>query len=141
MGESANVRMARAAMQAMSDFDFDSVERMVTDDIVVVQPFPAMGMPETMRGRENFLGGVRFVPTMFKEFKLTISQVYDCPADDIVAFEQTSRGIFNIDGSEYRNRYMMIFGFRDGKISLWKEYYDSRIMTEKMTPIIAKMAA
>lgn len=141
MMESENVRLVRALGQAVSDYDFDKVEAMVADDIVVEQPFPAMGMPERMQGREQFLGGLRFVPTMFKEFKLTITQVYDCPDDNIVAFEQTSRGIFNVDGSEYRNRYMMIFGFRGGKVYLWKECYDSRIMTEKMTPIMAKMSA
>jgi ketosteroid isomerase-like protein len=80
------------------------------------------------------------VPTIFKEFKLTIDRIYDCPDDDVVAFEQTSRGVFAIDDSEYANRYMMIFGFRDGKICSWTEYYDSRIMTEKMGPILAKMA-
>lgn len=139
--ETANVRRVRCAMQAVSDFDFDAVEAMVTDDIVVVQPFPAMGMPERMEGREQFIGGLRFVPTMFREFKLTISDIYDCPEENVVAFEQTSHGIFNLDGSEYRNRYMMIFGFRDGQICLWKEYYDSRVMTEKMTPIMSRLSA
>lgn len=139
MTESANVRLARAAMQAMSDYDFDAVERMVAEDVVVRQPFAAMGMPQVMRGRAKFMDGVRFVPSMFKEFKLTIRNIYDCPDQNAVAFEQTSRGIFNIDGSEYRNSYMMIFEFHDGKITSWTEYYDSRIMTEIMTPIMAKM--
>ena len=141
MSESANVGLVRAAMKAVSDYEFDAVEAMVADDIVIQVPFAALGMPERIEGRAQFVGGLRFIPNMFKEFKLTIGEVYDCPEDDIVAFEQTSRGTFAVDGSEYANRYMMLFGFRDGKIRLWKEYYNSQVMTEKMAPILAKMQA
>jgi ketosteroid isomerase-like protein len=140
MIESTNVRTTRALIGAMNDGDFEAVNSMVTEDIVVLQPFAAMGMPERMEGRDAFMAGVSFVPHMFRLFKLTISEVYDCPDDDVVVFEQTSHGVFHVDGSEFGNRYIMKFAFRAGKVCLWQEVYDSRIMTEKITPIMAKMA-
>jgi len=139
MSESQNVQVVRQVIRAVSDFDFDTVEQLVSEDIVVEQPFATLGMAEKMKGRDAFIAGLRFVPTMFHEFKLNITAVYDCPDENTVVFEQTSAGIFNVDGSSYANRYIMIFGFCDGKISIWKEGYDARIMYERMTPVMVAM--
>jgi ketosteroid isomerase-like protein len=140
MQESRNVQITRQVIQAVNDYRFDAILDLATDDIVVLQPFAAVGQPERYRGREAFVNGLRFIPTLFRSFKLEISAVYDCPEDNAVAFEQSSRGIFNVDGSEYTNLYMMIFRFRCGKVSEWVEHYDPRRMTEALTPILAKMS-
>ena len=139
MQESQNVRSTRDVIQAVNDYRFDAILDLATDDIIVRQPFAAAGQPERYQGREAFVNGLRFIPTMFESFNLDITAVYDCPSANAVAFEQTSRGVFRANGSEYRNLYMMIFKFRDGKLAEWIEHYDPRLMIEALTPILAKM--
>lgn len=140
MQESLNVRITRRAIQAVTDYEFDLIPGLAVADIIVRQPFAAMGQPELYQGRDAFVNGLRFIPNLFRSFELSIGAVFDCPAEDTVVFEQTSKGVFKVDGSEYRNSYLMIFKFRDGKIAEWIEHYDPRLMTEAMTPILAKMS-
>ncbi|MEL7028238.1 MAG: nuclear transport factor 2 family protein, partial [Pseudomonadota bacterium] len=129
MSESKNAGVARRIIRAVSEFDFDTVHALTCQDIVVEQPFPALGQPERYEGAEAFVSGLRLVPTVFSSFELTIGELFDCPEDEVVIFEQTSRGVFNLNGEIYENRYVMIFKFRDGKVAVWREYYNPETMT------------
>ena len=137
--ESNNATLTRKIVQAISDYQFDAVLDYVTDDLIVEQPYAALGQPERYQGRDDFVAGLKFIPGMFKEFKLTIKELYDCPSQDVIIFEQDSRGILNLDGSVYQNHYVMLYKFRDGKVALWREYYNPEIMTRDLGPVIAKM--
>ena len=41
-------------------------------------------------------------------------------------------GVFAGNGATYQNRYIMVFGFRDGQIVLWREFYNPEIMNAGM---------
>ena len=77
---------------------------------------------------------------MFTSFKFEIANLYDIPDRDTVIFEMDSEGVFAINGAPYANRYIMIFGFREGKLSLWREYYNPHLLVEQMEPVMALMA-
>lgn len=130
--ESRNVQVTRQVIGLVSDYRFDEIEEHIHDDIVMEAPYQAFHQGPMKRGREGFMAGFRFVPNVFKSFKLNIHEIYDCPDQDVVVFEQTSFGIFAANGSSYQNRYIMVFQFRDGKIVLWREYFNPEIMNANM---------
>ena len=53
---------------------------------------------------------------------------------DKLIVEFTSDGKITTTGKHYANRYIAVYGFRDGKIAWWKEYLNPKIMDAAMTP-------
>lgn len=49
--------------------------------------------------------------------------------DDRVAVEASSCGM-HVSGREYRNQYHFLARLRDGKITAWKEYCDTEVITD-----------
>ena len=134
--ESHNVRTVREIVRAVSDYDFDTVARLLHEDLVIECPFPAFFQGPIRRGGAQVAAGFAFIPQVFKFFRLSITEVYDCPEQDVVVFEQTSEGEFH-SGAPYANRYVMILGFRDGKVVLWRECFDPIVMNRCMAPLLA----
>jgi len=54
-------------------------------------------------------------------------------ATSIGLFEQTSEGEF-LSGAPYANRYVMILGFRDGKVVRFQEVYDTLGFARALVP-------
>lgn len=134
--ESRNVRTVREIARAVSDYDFEVIAQHLHDDLVIECPFPAFFQGPLRRGGSQVAAGFGFIPQIFKSFRLTITEVYDCPEQDVVVFEQTSEGVL-VTGAPYANRYVMIFGFRDGKVVLWRECFNPVVMNESMAPLLA----
>lgn len=134
--ESPNVRTVRELMRAVSEFDFDAIPAHLHDELVIDIPFQGFFQGPIKRGGAQIAAGFRFIPQVFRTFRLTITEIYDCPAQDVVVFEQRSEGEF-VTGAPYSNRYVMVFGFRDGKVVLWRECFDPVRMNAAMTPLLA----
>lgn len=130
--ESENVRITRLLMQLTSDGRYDELADHVHDEIVLDCPFPAFFQGPPRVGIEKYREGVKFIPYIFTSFKLHIHEIYDCPDQDAVVFEQTSSGILAANNQPYSNRYLMIFKFRDGKVVLWREFFNPELMTRQM---------
>ena len=133
--ESENVRTVREIARAVSAYEFDAVAKHLHEELVIECPFPAFFQGPLRRGGAQVAAGFAFIPQIFKSFKLNITEIYDCPGQDVVVFEQTSDAEF-LSGAPYANRYVMIFGFRDGKVALWRECFDPIVMNRCMTPLL-----
>ncbi|MXY27837.1 nuclear transport factor 2 family protein [Candidatus Poribacteria bacterium] len=127
-----NADVTRRVIELVSAFRFDELEQHIHEDIVMEAPYQAFHAGPMRRGRARFMEGMSFVPNVFDKFKLSIHELYDCPEQDVVVFEQTSMGVFAGNGATYQNRYIMVFGFRDGQIVLWREFYNPEIMNAGM---------
>lgn len=136
-------RLATAVeiLRAISSFEFQKAHDLVTEDVIVEQGYPALGQPEQYQGREAFIAGLNFVPSIFEEFQLSIIEAYDVPEKDMLIFEQRSRGIVKTTQEVYDNLYVMMFKFRDGKVYHWREYYNPEIMTTGLGPAVAALQA
>ena len=128
----SNADVTRKVIDLVSAFEFDEIAQYIHEDIVMEAPYQAFHNGPMRRGGDLFMEGMRFVPNVFKKFKLNIHELYDCPEQDVVVFEQTSMGIFVANGGTYQNRYIMVFGFRDGKIVLWREFFNPEIMNASL---------
>jgi len=127
-----SAEIARRVIELVSSFQFDEIEQYIHEDIVVEAPYQAFHNGPMRRGKTAFMEGMRFVPNVFKAFSLKIHELYDCPEQEAVVFEQTSMGVFAANGGTYQNRYIMVFKFRDGKIHLWREFFNPEIMNAGM---------
>ena len=127
-----NAETTRHVIGLVTEFRFDDIEEFIHDDIVVDCPYQAFHAGPLKRGRDNFMVGMRSVGDVFKSFQLNIHELYDCPGQDTVVFEQTSMGVFATNGGTYQNRYIMVFKFKDGKIHLWREFFNPEIMNRGM---------
>jgi hypothetical protein len=58
-----------------------------------------------------------------KEFHLTPTEIYDCPATATVVFEMVSRGVL-ANGKPYGGEYCMMYTFRDGQLWHWREGFN-----------------
>ncbi|MEM6583945.1 MAG: nuclear transport factor 2 family protein [Pseudomonadota bacterium] len=124
--------ITRKVIAHVCAYQFDELSQYIHDDIVMEAPFQAFHNGPMKRGKDRFMQGMQFVPNVFKTFSLNIHELYDCPEQDVVVFEQTSMGVFVANGDTYQNRYIMVFGFRDGKIILWREFFNPEIMNAGM---------
>ena len=130
--ESHNVRVTREVMRLVSESRFDEAAAHLHDDVILDCPFQAFHTGPIRRGKALVGGGLKFVPMVFSRFVLTIDEIYDCPATDTVVFELHSEGTFVAGGGAYANRYIMVFGFRDGKVVLWREGFNPETMNRGM---------
>lgn len=130
---SANRATTEKVIGLVSAFAWDELAAHIHEDIVMEAPYQAFHNGPMKRGKAVFMAGMQFVPTVFSRFELTIQRIYDCPDQDSVVFEMASDGTFAADPERsYANRYLMVFGFRDGQVVLWREIFNPAIMNDKM---------
>lgn len=135
--ESHNVQVVRALTRAVSEKRFEEVRQYLHDECVVDVPYQAFFQGPMRRGGQGVAAGFAFIPQVFSEFVLTLTEIYDCPRQNSVVFEQVSSGVLAATGGAFANRYLMILGFRDGKVVLWREYFNPETMNALLAPLLA----
>ena len=109
--------------------DLDGIAPLMTEDVVVELPFNESGKTdrESYRIYRGIPAVLDFWATAFthegtihpwEETDLTIS------SDGSRAFLEARGNLTMTNGRTYRNRYVMRFDFRDGKLCRCKEYYN-----------------
>lgn len=128
----SNAEIACIVMGHMSAGEFEQAASYLDDDVIVDCPFQAFHQGPLRRGKATVAAGFAFIPTVFSRFELVVDEAYDCPGQDVAVLEMRSEGVFAAGGAPYQNRYVMIFGFREGKIVLWRECFDPDVMNRGM---------
>lgn len=126
-----NLDAVTRAFVAIGRQDADAMMDNYTDDVWV--EFPFADPPSRMEGNANIR---KYLKGAFKvfQFELTITEVHEGLDPDKLIVEFTSDGKITTTGKHYANRYIAVYGFRDGKIAWWKEYLNPKIMDAAMTP-------
>lgn len=122
MGRNEAIALARELLNRVAALDFAKVGEMLADDVKAMMPFSPS--PISLSGRENF---VRFMEDSVPQFLKWISfeiqtELFD-PERQVVVLEYRSEGQLT-DGRPYGNQYVGLIGVRDGRVTLWKEYYN-----------------
>jgi uncharacterized protein len=114
------------------------VADLLTEDAVFDVPYAdasAMEMP--VRGREAFAATFAWVVAeLFDPFLLEPIEEYLGADPEVLIVEYRSEGAIKANGSPYANRYVGVFRIRDGKIALWREYYNPEVMTRAAGTIL-----
>jgi uncharacterized protein len=102
-----------------------------TDDVVLELPYA--DPPVRLEGKDAIRAHVEPALQIFR-FELEITSVYECVDPDTLILEYTSEGTVTSTGKAYRNSYVGVVRFRDGRICFQREYYNPAVAARALTP-------
>ncbi|MEY2570844.1 MAG: uncharacterized protein QOE63_1194 [Acidimicrobiaceae bacterium] len=103
---------------------FDQLADLVSDDLVFELPYGPAFMPNPINGRDAWNEMQLMTFKLFSSFALELVEVHECLDPDELIAEYRSVAVVARNGNDYKNRYIGVFRFRDGKISHWREFHN-----------------
>jgi ketosteroid isomerase-like protein len=120
----ANRQVVSTVLDTVSAGKFDQLADYVTDDLVFELPYGPDFMPNPIEGRDAWNQMQLMTFKLFSSFALELVEVHECVDPDELIAEYRSDAVVERNGNAYRNRYIGVFRFRDGKISHWREFHN-----------------
>ena len=110
--------------------NFDAWGELFTEDARQENPFmPALpGLDAEFVGRERIVFHYRTVLANRRGHVFTIHAIHECM--DSVIVEVSGRSEVPETGRVYDQRYVMIFGLRDGRIATLREYFNPLVFQQ-----------
>ena len=115
----ANKQTLRRAMAGIGALDLDAVITELHDDVQFELPYEEAVPDSGQDGIRNLLGSM-FV--MFEKFTLTLTDIYDMLDPNMLVARYRGDAVGRTKPVAYRNDYIGVFEFRDGLITLWREF-------------------
>ena len=113
------LRCSDALLEAISNLAVDDLAAVLHDDLCFEVPYeediPALD-------RAGMLDRFRVVVPCFERFTLTLTSVHEMVDPDVLVAEYDGECPLRTSGFVYRNRYISVIAFRDGKIVQWREH-------------------
>ena len=123
-----NMDVLKTAISSIGTGNNEIFSSLYTDDWVLELPYSEP--PKVLKGINEILSYLK--PQMGKlEFTLTLTEVFECLDPNLLIAEYASEGRSTITNKPYKNTYIGLWRFREGKICGVKEY---------LNPLIATMA-
>jgi uncharacterized protein len=113
----------KTLFEAVSIADGQAVRPLLADDILMQLPFSIPPFPSEKSGGDAIALGIKSGSRIFTSFRLTPLTFYPSPETDSIVVEAQSEGQLT-QGGTYSNQYVFVFKFANGKIVLWKEYFN-----------------
>jgi ketosteroid isomerase-like protein len=120
----ANEALFRTVVERISNGDYEQLRDCMTEDLVFELPYGPASMPGRFDGIEPWLQMSLATFGMFRAFSLEITELHPSLDPDELVAEYRSRADVVHNGNEYRNRYIGVLRFRDGRICAWKEFHN-----------------
>jgi uncharacterized protein len=120
----ANRQVVSTVLDTVSAGKFEQLVDYVTDDLVFELPYGPDFMPNPIEGRDAWNQMQLMTFKLFSSFALALVEVHDCVDPDELIAEYRSDAVVARNGNAYRNRYIGVFRFREGKISHWREFHN-----------------
>jgi ketosteroid isomerase-like protein len=115
-----------SALETISAGQFDRLAEFMTDDLVFDLPYGPDFIPNPIEGLEQWNQMQLMTFQLFDSFEQELLEVHECLDPDELIAEYRSNAIVKRNGNAYRNRYIGVVRFRDGKICAWREFHDPR---------------
>lgn len=124
-----NKHIAKSMLRFLEEKDIPSWHKLWNEDAVQEMPFAPKGFPTRLEGKQALLNQYKDLPNNFVSMKFPIESIMTMEDPNIVVFEY--RGVIELKtGGTYNNRYIGMLKIKNGKISLFKEYFDPVILNE-----------
>lgn len=119
-----NKQVLHRAMAAIGALDEGFISAELHESLEFELPFePAV--PDT--DRAGFLEVLSMMFAMFEKFDVTITEIYDLADPDMLVAQYSSDARGRDKPVTYQNEYIGVFRFRDGRITLWREYANPEV--------------
>lgn len=123
---SANEATLRKMMDHLAAEDFDAIFALWGDDCALELPFMPDHALRRIEGKDNVQAFFTAVNAEdLGEVDLTVGSIMPMLDPDSFFAEYTGRAVVKATGGTYRMDYLGFFRFSEGKIVLWREYYDA----------------
>jgi AcrR family transcriptional regulator/ketosteroid isomerase-like protein len=113
----------KTLFEAVSVADGEAVRPLLADDAIMELPFAIPPFPSAKSGGDAIASGMKGGSRLFTSFRLTPQTFYPSPETNSIVVEVQSEGQLT-KGGTYSNQYVFIFKFANGKIILWREYFN-----------------
>ncbi len=118
-----NLELAR---RLLTEFPSEKVFDMFADDVVFEFPFnPSLGMAERFEGKEKVVTYLKSMLGHLVGLKMRDIECYAVDGDPSIVFNEYKGDAKSKDGKPYAQTYMNKMQFRDGKLVLLREMWDS----------------
>lgn len=104
--------------------EFEKLTDYMSDDLLFELPYAGEFLPGPIQGLEKWNQMQLMTFGMFESFRLETVEFHDCLDPDELVAEYKSDAIVKRNGNAYKNRYIGVLRFRDGKISQWREFHN-----------------
>ena len=126
-----NMDVLKTAISSIGTGNNEIFSSLYTDDWVLELPYSEP--PKVLKGINEILSYLK--PQMGKlEFTLTLTEVFECLDPNLLIAEYASEGRSTITNKPYKNTYIGLWRFREGKICGVKEYLNPLIATMSNKP-------
>lgn len=126
-GQDNALETAKAFIAALSDRNADNALMLLSDEAVLEMPYP-LASGENKYGTQRMWGDpLRNYVKGITERNSTIAfknSVWRVADDGVLILECDGDMVRAKDGVRYQNRYIILFSVTDGKITLWREYFN-----------------
>jgi len=122
----ANLAVFETVQATISAGEFERLPEHMTDDLEFDLPYAPSFMAMPMHGLDGWNQMQLMTFGLFSSFRLVLDEVHACLDPDELVAEYHSDAVVKRNGNEYRNRYIGVLRFRDGKICFWREFHDPR---------------
>jgi ketosteroid isomerase-like protein len=122
--DKSNEDIVRAVLAHISASEYDRLADYVAEDLHFELPYAAPPIPNAFDGRDTWDSMQRSTFKMFTSFRNEPTAIYATTDPDVIIAEYASDAVVARNGKPYRNKYVGIFRFRDGKIAAWREYHN-----------------
>jgi ketosteroid isomerase-like protein len=129
----ASENLVREVVALISAGRYDDMLGLLHDDLVFELPYGPAGFPPSF-DKKTFDAMQRATFSLFSSFSLEIVDVHHLRDADGLIAEYRSDSVVKASGKPYRNRYIGVFHFRDGKIAGWREYHNPEIANAALNP-------
>jgi ketosteroid isomerase-like protein len=120
----ANQALFTGVLATVSAGEFERLGESMTEDLIFELPYGPSFMPNPIEGLDAWNQMQLMTFKLFSGFTLHLDQVHQCLDPDQLIAEYHSEATVVRNGNDYRNRYIGVVHFRDGKISHWREFHN-----------------
>jgi ketosteroid isomerase-like protein len=116
-----NRAAVQGAVEAINAGDAAGQMTHYTDDLVL--EFPFADPPKRLEGKDVVQPYLANALGLFT-LDLRVVEVHETTDPDELVVEAAATGTYTPNGAPYENRYVIVYGFRDGLICRQREYYN-----------------
>ena len=120
----ANKQVFAEVQATISAGQFDKLGDFMVDDLLFELPYGPDFMPNPVEGLEAWNQMQLMTFALFDSFTLEPIEYHECLDPDELIAEYRSEATVKRNGNTYKNRYIGVLRFRDGKISHWREFHN-----------------
>lgn len=132
----ANIERIHRYFDLIATGDIDALAAHWHDDLVFEAPFSFTGTPSRTEGkaavRERLATSYGLVRMAFH-----ITEIHELVDPDRFLVEYRSDGHMIGSGEPYHNSYITLIEYRDGLMTLFREFYDSQRCAAAFGPLLA----